>query len=94
MSTPRQRGTLPKPVDIQRALEEVIVSLSTVTNEYALIGGVALAFYGIERFTNDVDLAVRQSASERVAPTLQTSTRNRFVSAGLRSSPRRACARI
>jgi hypothetical protein len=39
--------------------------------EYALIGGVALAFYANPRFTQDIDLLVPEHALERVQKILQ-----------------------
>ena len=55
--------TLPKPADIEGALEEVLERLGAVDG--ALIGGVALAVFGVERYTKDADLAVRQAESAR-----------------------------
>src|SRR5262245_24914294 len=71
MSAPKRRGPLPKPIDIQQALEEAIASVSKVTSEYALIGGVARAFYGVERFTKNVDLVVRMQAAVKAAEELK-----------------------
>jgi hypothetical protein len=58
MSTPKQTiHELPKPIDVQRALDEALVRLRAIGGDYALIGGVALGVYGIERFTKGVNLA-------------------------------------
>lgn len=62
---------LPKPVDVRSALAEIAKELHEVGGDFALIGGVALALYGIERYTKDVDVAVsmQQSAAlERRLP--------------------------
>lgn len=48
---------VPKPVDVQQALAEAMETLTPLGADLALIGGVALAVHGIERFTKDVDLA-------------------------------------
>lgn len=53
----REKRDLPRPVDINRAVEEAAKKLSALGDEYALIGGVALSVYGIERYTKDVDFA-------------------------------------
>ena len=39
--------------------------------EYALIGGVAFAFYAEPRFTKDIDLLVREGELERVTDVLK-----------------------
>jgi hypothetical protein len=69
MSLPKREVVqLPKPVDIQQALSEAMARLSPLGDDFALIGGVALAAHGIERFTKDVDLATtvtRTAAAER-----------------------------
>lgn len=39
--------------------------------EYALIGGVAVAFHSQPRFTKDIDLLIREGALERVTEALQ-----------------------
>lgn len=54
---------LPKPADIEGALREVLTRLDGL--DAALIGGVALAVYGVERFTKDADLAVAEADSAR-----------------------------
>lgn len=54
---------LPKPIDVQRALDEAIAKLRPLGGDYVLIGGVALGVYGIERYTKDVDLAATQKST-------------------------------
>ncbi len=54
---------LPRPVDIETALEEALVRLEPIDGAQALIGGVAMAFHGFERYTKDIDLAVALSKS-------------------------------
>ena len=67
MSGPREARALPRPVDVEAALLEAIELLRSLGADCALIGGVALGFHGVERFTKDVDLAVAASTSGRVA---------------------------
>lgn len=54
---------IPRPVDVRGALVEILGRLDAVEGPRALIGGVALAIYGIERFTKDADLAVSVAQS-------------------------------
>jgi len=54
----RDLREVPEPVDVRGALREAIDRLASIEGQRALIGGVALAIHGIERFTKDVDLAV------------------------------------
>lgn len=70
MSEPRAEGELPRPIDVSAALLEALDLLSPLAVSPVLISGVALAFYGVERFTKDVDLAVRQHESAALAPLL------------------------
>ncbi len=68
MSRPaRDTLELPKPLDIHHALAEAVTLIRQAGDEYALIGGVALSAYGIERFTKNVDLActITQTAAAR-----------------------------
>jgi hypothetical protein len=51
-----------KPLDTKAALEEAVDKLSTL-GEYALIGGMAVYFYGLDRYTKDVDFAVSVETS-------------------------------
>ncbi|MBI2373052.1 MAG: nucleotidyl transferase AbiEii/AbiGii toxin family protein [Deltaproteobacteria bacterium] len=60
---------LPRPVDVRDALREALDRVGS-TEPMALIGGVALAFHGIERYTKDVDLAVTVPTSSRVSSEL------------------------
>lgn len=52
------RVSLPKAVDIEAALQETVRRLAPIAGPRALIGGVALAVYGIERYTKDIDFAI------------------------------------
>lgn len=56
---------LPRPADVNSALAEAARRLKVVGGDRALIGGVALSIYGIERYTKDVDLAVTVDQSGR-----------------------------
>lgn len=57
---------VPRPIDVRSALAEALTRLAVVPGSRALIGGVALAVHGIERFTKDVDLAVTTRQSGEV----------------------------
>ena len=60
---------LPKPVNTVQALEEALDILSML--HPVLIGGVALSFYGIERYTKDVDFALTQAEVSAAALLVQ-----------------------
>lgn len=66
----REAVELPRPADVSGTLAEALSRLRAVPGPRALIGGVALALYGIERFTKDVDLAVTVAQSGAVATLL------------------------
>ena len=63
MNSQRESATLPQPVDIRSAVDEALVLFASLGIEPVLIGGVALAVHGIERFTKDVDFAVTVAES-------------------------------
>lgn len=58
MSEPFESKPLPKPVDTQAATTEALEALRSLSAEHALIGGLAIAYYGLERYTKDVDFVV------------------------------------
>lgn len=58
---PKDERELPEPVNIHDAVVEAVQWLSSLGDGYALIGGVALSLYGIERYTKDVNFAVTQT---------------------------------
>ena len=64
-SGPPAARPLPKPADIEGALAEVLARWPD--ERRALIGGVALAVYGVERYTKDADLAVTEAGSADAA---------------------------
>ncbi|MBI2376404.1 MAG: nucleotidyl transferase AbiEii/AbiGii toxin family protein [Deltaproteobacteria bacterium] len=66
-SSPPGSRELPKPVDVRAALTEVSERLSLIPGDRALIGGVALAFHGVERFTKDADFAVTLAQTDGAA---------------------------
>jgi hypothetical protein len=68
MSEYRKVLPLPRPVDVEAALEDAARILGELREDGALIGGVALAVFGIERFTKDVDLAVSVSTNGKLEP--------------------------
>ena len=46
-------------IDLYRELEAVLSALARADVEYALVGGLAVAIYGVPRATKDIDLLVR-----------------------------------
>jgi hypothetical protein len=58
MSEPFESKPLPKPVDTQAAMLEALAALDALNVEHALIGGLAISYYGVERYTKDVDFVV------------------------------------
>jgi hypothetical protein len=69
-SDPIEVRPFPKPIDAAGALTEALARLQPLGINTVLIGGVALAVYGIERYTKDVDLAITMKDLARVAPLL------------------------
>jgi hypothetical protein len=57
---------LQKPADIQQALIDGLDHIADLAPEHALIGGIALAYHGVERYTKDVAFAVTKSGSAAV----------------------------
>ena len=45
-------------MDIQQELRALIVALNGASIEYALCGGLAVAFHGYARFTKDIDILI------------------------------------
>jgi hypothetical protein len=70
MSEPRDVRELPKPLDLQAAFQEALELLERLHARAVLIGGVALAFYGIERYTKHVDFAVTSVQSSALEQAL------------------------
>jgi hypothetical protein len=66
MSGSRDVREIPEPLNVQAALDEALDLLAEAEDRAALIGGVALTFYGVERYTKDVDFAVTQRLSARL----------------------------
>jgi hypothetical protein len=46
---------------LQRDLREFIESLNSQRVEYVIVGGFALAFHGLPRYTGDIEILVRAS---------------------------------
>ena len=66
-------------MDLRTELNELLDSLDAMQIPYALCGGLALAIYGLPRFTQDIDLLIQESdlasacaAAERVGFTVET----------------------
>lgn len=53
-------------MDLYLELLALIDALETAMVDYALCGGIAVAFHGYPRFTKDIDLLVREEELERV----------------------------
>jgi hypothetical protein len=73
--------------------EELLLLLKALEDsglDYALCGGVALAFHGHPRFTKAIDLLVRQEDLETIR---QAASSCRFASASPRSRSSTACQR-
>ena len=52
---------LPTPVDLPQVTARGARLLKSVGGSFALIGGVAMQAYGLDRYTKDVDFAVREA---------------------------------
>lgn len=62
---------LPRPVNTLEALEEALEILTKAGVQPVLIGGVALSFYGIERYTKDVDFALSYAETSKISSLVQ-----------------------
>ena len=51
-------------MDIQQELRALIVALNGASIEYALCGGLAVAFHGYARFTKDIDILIANESLE------------------------------
>lgn len=51
---------------MHRDFREFIESLNANRVEYVIVGGYALAFYGVPRYTGDIDFLVRVSAENAI----------------------------
>lgn len=58
-------------MNVFREFLKIVQHLQAERVEYALIGGVAVAFYAEPRFTKDIDLLVREGERERVTHILK-----------------------
>lgn len=61
-----------KAMNVFYEFHKIVRHLQAEKIEYALIGGVALAFYTEPRFTKDIDLLVREGELEQVTNILRT----------------------
>jgi hypothetical protein len=62
---------LSKPIDLQGALQEAIDKLALLGETGVLLGGVALSYYGLERYTKDIDFAVTIQTTQKAEQLLQ-----------------------
>lgn len=53
-------------MNLYHELRKVIVALNHSNIDYALCGGLAVAFYGYSRFTRDIDILVRDDSLQDV----------------------------
>lgn len=51
-------------MDIQQELRALVVALNSELIEYALCGGLAVAFHGYARFTKDIDILIAKESLE------------------------------
>jgi hypothetical protein len=51
-------------MDIQQELRALVVALNGESIEYALCGGLAVAFHGYARFTKDIDILIAEESLE------------------------------
>jgi len=51
-------------MDIQQELRALIVALNGASIDYALCGGLAVAFHGYARFTKDIDILIAKESLE------------------------------
>lgn len=61
----------PKAMNVFYEFHKIVRHLQAEKIEYALIGGVALAFYAEPRFTKDIDLLVRGNELEQMTDILK-----------------------
>ena len=59
-------------MDIHAELRRIIDTLGREGIDYALCGGLAVAFHGYVRFTQDIDLLVRRDDVDRVTQVVAT----------------------
>lgn len=58
-------------MDLYQELLGMIDALDSAGIDYALCGGIAVAFHGYLRFTKDIDLLVRERELQRVKQTIR-----------------------
>lgn len=51
-------------MDIQQELRDLIIALNEASIDYALCGGLAVAFHGYARFTKDIDILIAKASLE------------------------------
>ena len=57
-------------MDLYEELLGIIDALNDAEIDYAICGGIAVAFYGYPRFTKDIDLLVEKKDLEKIQSTL------------------------
>lgn len=68
-------------MDLYEELVGLIDSLEKEELEYALCGGIAVAFYGYPRFTKDIDILIRREDLDQILKTIKN--RGYWVKGGL-----------
>ncbi len=63
-------------MDIQAELRTIVAAFNRASIEYALCGGLAVAFHGYARFTKDIDILV---ARDSLANALEVSAKVGFL---------------
>lgn len=58
-------------MDLYEELVGLIDSLKKEGLEYALCGGIAVAFYGYSRFTKDIDILIRPEDLDQILKTIK-----------------------
>jgi Nucleotidyltransferase of unknown function (DUF6036) len=53
-------------MELNQDLKEFVESLNSMKVEYCIVGAHALAFYGLPRFTGDIDIVIRQNETNAV----------------------------
>ncbi|MCP4377545.1 MAG: hypothetical protein GY794_15380 [bacterium] len=72
-------------MDVQKDFKELLESFNARGVEYVIVGGYALAFHGVPRYTGDIDLLVKPS-SENANQIMDSLTAFGFGEIGLEPS--------
>lgn len=88
MSGEKRIATVPGPVDIQGALEDVVQLIGEPAGACAVAGGVAMGVHGFVRYTKDLDLACTAALIARIAPSIEARDPKELRIGGLSFSSR------